>query len=79
MTSLGFSFLVRLRGRTPNRGLGRTSEIKGLPCNEESDIEAINITEDREKFRELMMKIGVGVPPQASATSFLEGKEIIIS
>lgn len=40
------------------------------------DIEAINITEDREKFRELMMKIGVGVPPQASATSFLEGKEI---
>ena len=40
------------------------------------DIEAINITEDREKFRELMLKIGVGVPPQASATSFLEGKEI---
>ena len=40
------------------------------------DIEAINITEDREKFRELMMEIGIGVPPQASATSFLEGKEI---
>src|SRR5690606_32331423 len=40
------------------------------------DIEAINITEDREKFRELMLKIGVGVPPQASATSFLKGKEI---
>ncbi len=40
------------------------------------DIEAINITEDREKFRELMMKIGIGVPPQASATSFLKGKEI---
>ena len=40
------------------------------------DIDAINITEDREKFRELMMEIGVGVPPQASATSFLEGKEI---
>ncbi len=40
------------------------------------DIDAINITEDREKFRELMLKIGVGVPPQASATSFLKGKEI---
>lgn len=40
------------------------------------DIDAINITEDREEFRELMGKIGVGVPPQASATSFLEGKEI---
>ncbi|AKA33759.1 MAG: carbamoyl-phosphate synthase large subunit [Muricauda sp.] len=40
------------------------------------DIDAINITEDREKFRELMLKIGVGMPPQASATSFLKGKEI---
>ncbi len=40
------------------------------------DINAINITEDREKFRELMMKIGVGMAPQATATSFLKGKEI---
>jgi carbamoyl-phosphate synthase large subunit len=40
------------------------------------DIEAINITEDREKFRELMGKIGVGMAPQATATSFLKGKEI---
>ena len=40
------------------------------------DIEAINITEDREQFRELMLKIGVGMAPQATATSFLEGKEI---
>jgi len=40
------------------------------------DIDAINITEDREKFRELMLKIGVGMAPQATATSFLQGKEI---
>ena len=40
------------------------------------DIEAINITEDREKFRELMLEIGVGMAPQATATSFLRGKEI---
>ncbi len=40
------------------------------------DIEAINITEDREKFRELMLKIGIGMAPQSTATSFLEGKEI---
>ena len=40
------------------------------------DIDAINITEDREKFRELMLKIGVGMAPQATATSFLRGKEI---
>lgn len=40
------------------------------------DIEAINITEDREQFRELMIKIGIGMAPQATATSFLRGKEI---
>ncbi|SMG47605.1 carbamoyl-phosphate synthase large subunit [Arenibacter troitsensis] len=40
------------------------------------DIDAINITEDREKFRELMLKIGIGMAPQATATSFLKGKEI---
>jgi len=40
------------------------------------DIDAINITEDREKFRELMLKIGVPMAPQATATSYLKGKEI---
>ncbi|THD67461.1 carbamoyl-phosphate synthase large subunit [Robertkochia marina] len=40
------------------------------------DIDAINITEDREQFRELMTKIGVPMAPQATATSFLKGKEI---
>ena len=36
------------------------------------DIDAINITEDREQFRALMTKIGVGMAPQATATSFLK-------
>jgi carbamoyl-phosphate synthase large subunit len=40
------------------------------------DIDAIQITEDREKFRDLMHKIGIAMPPQASANSFLKGKEI---
>ena len=40
------------------------------------DIEAINITEDREKFRKLMLEIGIPMAPQATATSFLKGKEI---
>ncbi len=40
------------------------------------DIEAINITEDREQFKNLMAKIGVPMAPQATATSFLKGKEI---
>jgi len=40
------------------------------------DIDAINITEDREKFRELMLNIGVPMAPQATANSYLKGKEI---
>lgn len=40
------------------------------------DIAAIEITEDREKFRNLMENIGVDMAPQATAKSFLEGKNI---
>tara|TARA_R110001583_G_scaffold10179_8_gene47360 strand:- start:6618 stop:9470 length:2853 start_codon:yes stop_codon:yes gene_type:complete len=40
------------------------------------DIEAINITEDREQFRKLMIEIGIGQAPSTVATSFLKGKEI---
>jgi carbamoyl-phosphate synthase large subunit len=40
------------------------------------DIDAINITEDREQFRELMERIGIPMAPQATANSFLQGKEI---
>ena len=40
------------------------------------DINAINITEDREKFRNLMIDIGIPMAPQSTATSYLKGKEI---
>lgn len=40
------------------------------------DINAIEITEDRDKFKKLMSEIGVGCAPSAVANSFLEGKEI---
>ncbi|MFZ5972290.1 MAG: carbamoyl-phosphate synthase large subunit [Bacteroidota bacterium] len=40
------------------------------------DIAAIETTEDREKFRLKMLELGVGVCKGATATSFLEGKEI---
>ncbi len=39
------------------------------------DIEAIELTEDREKFRAHMVKIGIDVAPSRIANSFLEGKE----
>ena len=40
------------------------------------DINAIEITENREAFRNLMEEIGIPMAPQKSATSFLQGKEI---
>ena len=40
------------------------------------DIDAIEITENREAFRALMDEIGVGSAPSDTAKSFLEGKEI---
>jgi carbamoyl-phosphate synthase large subunit len=40
------------------------------------DINAIEITENREAFRNLMDEIGVPMAPQKTAKSFLEGKEI---
>ncbi|MFM7007522.1 MAG: carbamoyl-phosphate synthase large subunit [Flavobacteriales bacterium] len=40
------------------------------------DINAIEITENREAFRDLMNQIGVPMAPQKTAKSFLEGKEI---
>ena len=40
------------------------------------DVNAINITEDREQFKQLLHKINVPTAPAKTATSFLEGKEI---
>ena len=40
------------------------------------DIDAINITEDREKFKQLLKTLDIPVAPAKTATSFLKGKEI---
>jgi carbamoyl-phosphate synthase large subunit len=39
------------------------------------DVAAIDTAEDREKFRQLMVKIGIAVAPSRVANSMLEGKE----
>jgi len=39
------------------------------------DVSAINTAEDRELFRQLMVKIGIGTSPSKVANSILEGKE----
>lgn len=40
------------------------------------DINAINITEDREQFKQLLQRIDIPAAPAKTATSFLKGKEI---
>jgi carbamoyl-phosphate synthase large subunit len=39
------------------------------------DLDAIELTENRESFRKLMVEIGMDVAPSFIANSFLEGKE----
>lgn len=41
------------------------------------DVNAIEITEDREKFRLFLDRIGIPAAPAQRAASFLEGKEIV--
>lgn len=40
------------------------------------DLDAVELTENREKFRQLMIDIGIGVAKSKIANSFLEGKEV---
>ncbi len=40
------------------------------------DVNAINVTEDREQFKQLLARIGMPAAPAQTATSFLKGKEI---
>ncbi len=40
------------------------------------DVNAINITEDREQFKQLLERIHIPTAPAKTATSFLKGKEI---
>src|SRR5688572_12940810 len=71
----------------PNMG-GQTGLNLAMKCEEMGiwkkynvrmigvDIHAIEVTEDRDKFRARMEEIGVGMAPSRIAKSFLEGKEI---
>ncbi|MCM4168240.1 Carbamoyl-phosphate synthase large chain [Arenibacter antarcticus] len=72
LPTMGGQTALNLCIEADNKGIWEEFGVKIIGV----DIDAINITEDREKFRELMLKIGIGMAPQATATSFLKGKEI---
>ena len=72
LPTMGGQTALNLCIEADEKGIWKDFDVKLIGVN----INAINITEDREKFRELMVKIDVPMAPQATATSFLKGKEI---
>jgi len=72
LPTMGGQTALNLCIEADEKGIWEENNVKLIGV----DIDAINITEDREKFKDLMKKIGVGMAPQATATSFLKGKEI---
>ncbi len=55
-----------------SKGIWKEYNVKMIGVN----IDAINITENREQFRKLMESINIEMAPSQIATSFLKGKEI---
>jgi carbamoyl-phosphate synthase large subunit len=72
LPTMGGQTALNLCIEADEKGIWKDFNVKLIGVN----IDAINITEDREKFRELMEEIDVPMAPQATATSFLRGKEI---
>ncbi|QNM86306.1 carbamoyl-phosphate synthase large subunit [Polaribacter pectinis] len=72
LPTMGGQTALNLCIEADDKGIWKDFDVKLIGV----DIDAINITEDREQFRELMLKIDVPMAPQATATSFLKGKEI---
>jgi len=72
LPTMGGQTALNLCIEADNKGIWKDFNVNLIGV----DIDAINITEDREQFRNLMEKIGVDMAPQATATSFLKGKEI---
>ena len=72
LPTMGGQTALNLCIEADEKGLWEKYDVKIIGV----DIDAINITEDREQFKQLMKKIGIGCAPSQTATSYLEGKEI---
>ncbi len=72
LPTMGGQTALNLCIEADNKGIWKDHNVELIGV----DIAAINVTEDREQFRNLMTKIGVAMAPQETATSFLKGKEI---
>ncbi|MGO1244878.1 MAG: carbamoyl-phosphate synthase large subunit [Sphingobacterium sp.] len=71
LPTMGGQTALNLCIEASNLGLWEKYDVEVIGV----DVAAIETTENREAFRQLMIDIGVGVAPSKIANSFLEGKE----
>ena len=72
LPTMGGQTALNLCIEADDKGIWKDFNINMIGVN----IDAIKVTEDRELFRKLMNKIGIGQAPSKTATSYLKGKEI---
>nr|WP_315153001.1 carbamoyl-phosphate synthase large subunit [uncultured Flavobacterium sp.] len=72
LPTMGGQTALNLCLEADEKGIWKDFDVKMIGV----DVNAINITEDREQFKQLLQKIKVPTAPAKTATSFLEGKEI---
>ncbi len=72
LPTMGGQTALNLCIEAQDKGIWKKHSVKIIGV----DIDAIQVTEDREKFRLLLNKIDISVAPAERATSFLSGKEI---
>jgi carbamoyl-phosphate synthase large subunit len=72
LPTMGGQTALNLCIKCDEMGIWEDHNVKIIGVN----IDAIEITENREAFRNLMIEIGIPMAPQKTAKSFLEGKEI---
>ena len=71
LATMGGQTALNLAIEADKRGVWKKYNVRMIGV----DIDAIELTENREAFRDHMIKIGMGVAPSFIANSFLEGME----
>ena len=72
LPTMGGQTALNLCIEADDKGIWKDYDVKLIGV----DIDAINITEDREQFKQLMERIGIPVAPAKTVTSYLQGKEV---
>lgn len=72
LPTMGGQTALNLCLEAEDKGIWKDFNVKLIGV----DVNAIEITEDRDKFKDLLNKIGIPQAPAKTANSFLKGKEI---